>query len=252
MMKVRTVLALSVVSCLSLGGCKQREPDVFSEPERGSTSEVARPGSHEVGSSPSSGSAAVPSSVPAVSRPASSEPGSDRVQTETDSANLDSDPRVNPEADMPAQWTVPEHWERYPLASQMRLDNWHLPAVSADGDQGECAVFQFAGGGDAEANIRRWLAQFKNAEGAPNEENARRAELIVDSVPTFLVRSSGTYETQMPPMTGETVRFDNYGLFGVVFATATPVFVKCTGPEAVIETEADAIAAFVRSFDFPS
>lgn len=251
MVRMRTIWLVSIVTCLSLVGCKQKEPDVFSEPERSTSGETALPGSHADAPNQPGGAASASSAAATASSSGGVQAGSARAQAEVDAVNSASDPRISPTTNMPAQWTVPDHWEEYELASQMRLGNWHLPAISDDGEKGECAVFQFAGGGDAEANIRRWLAQFKNAAGEPAQENARRAELIVDSVPTFLVRSAGTYETQMPPMTGETVSFENYGLFGVVFATATPVFVKCTGPEAVINAESDAIAAFVRSFDFP-
>jgi hypothetical protein len=132
----------------------------------------------------------------------------------------------------------------------MRLANWRLPAGQAE-EQGVCAVFQFPGGGDPEANIRRWLGQFTNEAGEPARESAERAELIIDSVPTYLVRTHGTFSQTMRPMGGgQQEPKENYGLFGVVFALNTPIFVKCTGPKEVIDAEEAAITSFIRSFQF--
>lgn len=261
----QTIVCTLALLLFAATGCQQREQNIFSEPQR--TSTAPPPGSHAEDSpsdavvpTPSerqseagpSGVQRSPRAEPAAGATSAAPGGGEAAPSRMPPSGSDAEFAGAPSGGAGATWTAPERWESYAPASSMRLANWRLPVTDDAQEPGECAIFQFAGGGDVDANIQRWLAQFKNDAGEPATENARQAQLIVDSVPTYLVRTTGTYEQgAMGPMgQGTPVKKRDYALFGVVFAVETPIFIKCTGPQAVIGAQAEAITEFVRSFRF--
>lgn len=90
------------------------------------------------------------------------------------------------------------------------------------------------GGGDTEANVKRWLGQF---QGTPE---SKREELDAGSSKITLVTATGTYNDG-PPMGAKTPR-ENYTLIAaIVPAGESNIFVKLTGPK-------DAIAKLAADF----
>lgn len=157
-----------------------------------------------------------------------------------------------PEAMVDAQgrgvsWKVPTRWPQTGETSEFRVQTYRLPAVSMDG-AGECVLYRFPGGGDVQANLHRWMGQFRGPDGTPESVEALQAERVVGGHPAWLIRATGTYVSQGPTMEGPEVSYPNYALLGaVVVPPGDPVFVKCTGPEVVIAKEAAAIVRFVDS-----
>ena len=92
-------------------------------------------------------------------------------------------------------WTVPEGWQAQG-PRPMRAATFSIPAASGDAEGAECGVFFFGSGqgGDPEANIARWAAQF---EGGPTPERATRE---VNGIAVKLVKISGTYLAPAGPM----------------------------------------------------
>ncbi len=147
-------------------------------------------------------------------------------------------------ATMP-EFVLPPGWETETPASSMRMGQWRGPGNV------ECALFSFPGGGDVRANVSRWVNQFEQPDGSASAEQARSMSMTIDSVDSTFVRVEGTFLSQSPPMTGEVVRLENYGLFGVVFEVSPdPYFVKCVGPAEAIEAQAEPLTAFIGSFRF--
>ncbi len=90
------------------------------------------------------------------------------------------------------------------------------------------------GGGDVEANVKRWLGQFN---GTPE---SKREELDAGGKKITLVTATGTYNDG-PPMGAKTPR-ENYTLIAaIVPAGESNIFVKLTGPK-------DAIAKLAEDF----
>ncbi|WP_395742956.1 hypothetical protein [Prosthecobacter sp.] len=90
------------------------------------------------------------------------------------------------------------------------------------------------GGGDTEANVKRWLGQF---QGTPE---SKREELPAGDKKITLVTATGTYNDG-PPMGAKTPR-ENYTLIAaIVPAGESNIFVKLTGPK-------DAIAKLAEDF----
>lgn len=144
-------------------------------------------------------------------------------------------------------WQVPASWPLAGGQTEFRVATYTLPARSIAG-AGECVVYRFPGGGDPQANVQRWLAQFATAEGERGATEAQQAERQIEGVNAWLVRTTGTYITQDPPMRGPEVEREDYALFGAVLVgPGDPVFVKCTGPEELLAQESPAMLAFVDS-----
>jgi hypothetical protein len=137
----------------------------------------------------------------------------------------------------PYKWQVPEGWSEAP-ATSMRVGNFKIAADP----QAECylTVLKGAAGG-VDANINRWRRQMGQPELTP-EEIAALPKLEVFGKPAPMVEIPGSFTG----MAGE--QFPDYLLMGVVvLLTDETLFVKMTGPKAVIETERERFAAFCKS-----
>lgn len=135
------------------------------------------------------------------------------------------------------RWELPEGWSEAPL-TPMREGNFKL---AADPNV-ECyiTVLQGAAGG-AEANINRWRLQMGQPEWTADEIAALPKVDMLGS-PSPLVEIPGTFTG----MTG-TGR-ENYLLLGAICTLAdSSLFVKMTGPEAVVRAEKERFTTFCQS-----
>ncbi|HEX2735922.1 MAG TPA: hypothetical protein VHM70_30185 [Polyangiaceae bacterium] len=133
-------------------------------------------------------------------------------------------------------WTVPATWTLGP-ARPMRKATYLVPAAKGDAAGGELAISYFGAGqgGDVEANIQRWVGQFKDvAEGA-----VKRSEKTVGDLKASIVEvPSGTYVNMMGgPHAGMAgAESKDFALLGaIVEAPSGKYFFKLTGPKATVE-----------------
>jgi len=127
-------------------------------------------------------------------------------------------------------WVIPKAWSVMP-PRQMRVATYAVPAAGGDPEGGECAVFFFGSGqgGDVDANIERWAAQFKSP-GKP----ARSAK-EVNGLKATLVQIAGTYLAPGGPMMQPQGEKKDYRLLGaIVAAPEGSVFFKLTGPARTV------------------
>jgi hypothetical protein len=121
----------------------------------------------------------------------------------------------------------PVEWESVPPPSPMRKAQLR---VRGEKDQSADVIFFHFGGGDGggtQANIDRWLAQFKEAHDnkVTNEK--------VGGHKVVYVSTKGTYSGGMPGQAAAAL--PNYALLGAIIESdGGNVFVKMTGPEKVV------------------
>lgn len=138
----------------------------------------------------------------------------------------------------------PTAWEWVEVPEGMRMMRKAVLNVPAKdgGKAGEIIFYHFGAGqgGDTSANVSRWVGQFSDKTA---EEKIETKELAGTKV-TF-VSVGGTYQSGMPmgpktPMTG-------YALLGAILEdnSAGSVFVKFTGPEAVVKDATPAFNEFI-------
>ena len=122
----------------------------------------------------------------------------------------------------------------------MRKAQLEVPGVNQS--KAEVTFFHFGAGqgGGVKANVDRWFGQFQNAKTAQNEVN-------LGGVRVVFVQAAGTFSSGMPG--GPTTPLDNYALRGAILEDETKgdVFVKMTGPLALVESASTDFEAMVKA-----
>jgi hypothetical protein len=156
-----------------------------------------------------------------------------------------TDMTVMPPAGTPGvEWTEPERWTKE-APSGVRLATYQIPAQSG-GDAAQCAVYYFGKGqgGGVEANIERWIGEFKDPPPAD------RSTLDVHGMPVHRVRVSGTYFAHaMSSAEGTAEQRDATLLGAIVEGPNGLLFFKLTGPKGTVaaaEAEFDAMLKSLR------
>jgi hypothetical protein len=136
----------------------------------------------------------------------------------------------------PFHLSVPQGWTETPPKSSMRKAQY---SIGGGAGPAELAVFYFGQdqGGSVEANISRWIGQFKQPDGSATR--AVRREKQVDGIKVTLVNVKGRFVASMMP--GQAAKFDEpeYEMLGAIVETGSgPYFFKMVGPEATVTAAA--------------
>jgi hypothetical protein len=124
----------------------------------------------------------------------------------------------------------PAKWEWVESRSSMRAAQLKVVDGKAEA---EVVFFYFGegGGGGTQANVDRWYGQFAEPK---DKLNPRSEEKTVGGVKVTYVEAEGTYNSG-PPL-GQKVPMPGYALLGaIVEGKAGSVFVKMTGPKALVK-----------------
>ena len=143
-------------------------------------------------------------------------------------------------------WTPPAMWSVSPSASSMRVVTYKVPAAASDAEGGEVAVFYFGPGqgGGTQANVDRWIAQFRPEKGSAGP--GKPVSSKVGNIAVTIVTTEGTYSSGMPggamtPKPGWALRG------GIAEGPQGPVFFKLVGPKKTVVTATPAFDAFLKT-----
>ena len=146
----------------------------------------------------------------------------------------------------PLRWQAPQGWTfARPPQGSMRLGEYVIP-----GEQGQepavMSIFYFGqgGGGGVEANITRWIGQFKAPDGQIPTD-ARRDTKTVAGMKVYTVDVSGDFDGGMA---GGGAKKAQRMLGAIVESPAGLFFFKLLGDSALIQAQEPAFAAFLDSF----
>jgi hypothetical protein len=139
------------------------------------------------------------------------------------------------------KWTAPAGWvSKGP--SPMRAATYQV------GDA-ECVVYFFGQGqgGSVDANLARWGSQFTvNGQPAP----AKTARKTIHGLNVTTMDASGTYvATGGMAMTPQPPKADSRMLAAIVEGPGGNVFIKFTGPNKTVTSNAAKFDALVSSFE---
>jgi hypothetical protein len=147
-----------------------------------------------------------------------------------------------PAADLPATFKVgeftfkrPEGWQSVEPSSRMRAAQMKIPGAKDEG--AEVIFFHFGpgDGGGTQANVDRWLGQFKEPK---DKIKAKVEEVPVGQRKVTYVQAEGTYSANMMGHTSPTVA--NAMLLGAILESKEGnVFIKLTGPAALVKAAKD-------------
>jgi len=146
-------------------------------------------------------------------------------------------------------WDIPEEWQAG-AQRPMRAATYLVAAAPGDPEGAECAVFYFVTGqgGDVDANVERWIAQFEQPDGSASTKAARTTKLDVDGLPVTRVEVTGTYTASMGPMGGAKSNKENHQLLGaIVEGPEGAVFFKMTGPRETVGAARADFDAMIKS-----
>lgn len=144
----------------------------------------------------------------------------------------------------PLRWEAPDEWQAVQPSSQMRLAEYRL---EGEGDRtGELTVFYFGrdGGGSIQANIDRWVGQFDDQSGEPEQR-----EKEVNGLAVHLVEAAGDFNPGVGMGGGGDVKEDWRLKGAIAESPAGNFFFKLTGPAEVVESHESEFDAFVSSFE---
>lgn len=155
-------------------------------------------------------------------------------------------------ADAPATFKVsefifkrPAKWEWIETSSPMRKAQLAVPNEQPKKDPAEVVFFHFgpSNGGGVQANVDRWYGQF---EGPREKIGAKSEEAKIGKTKVTFVRAAGTYLSGMPG--GARTSKAEYALRGAIIESDEGnVFVKMTGPEALVKSAEDDFRRMIES-----
>ncbi len=133
-------------------------------------------------------------------------------------------------------FTAPSEWISETPSSRMRRAQYRLPRVSGDSEDAEMVIFFFREqGGSVQANLDRWIGQFRKADGSPASEAAKISHKESHGIPLTLVDVSGTYRGSAGPMMAPAEPKPNFRMLAAIAETPSgPWFFKLTGPEETV------------------
>lgn len=142
-------------------------------------------------------------------------------------------------------WSVPQSWVEQPVESQMRLAQWRI-AGSETNEAVECRVAR--SGGSVEANLSIWMGQFSVPDGQSLDDQVINNHITDSGLDVTTLELSGTYSTREPPMTGDLVDHEHWGMFGSVIVAPEGLYLfKCVGPEESILQNRSIFDGFIQS-----
>jgi hypothetical protein len=151
------------------------------------------------------------------------------------------------------RFTAPTGWVEEKTTSTMRVAQYKLPKASGDTDDGSLVLYYFGQGqgGDAAANIERWIGQMKQPDGGTSKEKAKEESFTINGLKIVTVDLGGTYTAEMAPGSGSFNNKPDYRLRAAVVETPKgSYYVKLVGPAKTIAHWNDSFNTYIKSFDF--
>jgi hypothetical protein len=131
------------------------------------------------------------------------------------------------------KWNPPSRWKARP-SDGMRLVTYLIPAAGGDSEGAECPVFYFGegGGGGVQANIDRWVGQFRQPDGRDSKGVAKQKTETINGFKVTMVDVTGTFSSGGMTAGGDKA---GYRLLGaIVEGPQGPIFFKLIGPARTV------------------
>lgn len=158
-----------------------------------------------------------------------------------------ADAPLGPEAAGGIAFHAGEPFVRRPPGSSMRVAEYAVP----DAPDAPLTVFFFPGqGGAVEANVERWIGQFKQPDGSSSKDAAQVQHTEVEGVKVTRVEVRGVYGGGMtlPGQEPKTLE-DGMMLAAIAEGAEGPVFFKWVGPAKLLSDHEPAFDALIASID---
>ena len=142
---------------------------------------------------------------------------------------------------------VPGDWKVVKPRSRIIQHEFSIERAKDDDTAGRMTIMSAGGGVDA--NIDRWIGQFKNAEGGPLDEEAKKIEKKrVGDLTVHVVDLTGDFQDSPRGPFGPKVNRPNYRMLAeiVPMNQGGTWFIKLYGPKATIQAAEKSFAKMVE------
>lgn len=136
----------------------------------------------------------------------------------------------------------PPEWQWVPVNSPMRKAQLKVPGKDPT-KFADIIFFHFGSGqgGSVQDNAQRWIKQFRGKEGGEKIEMQN-----LGGTKVTIVTTEGTFTGGMPG--GPATSNEDYALLGAIIEQPEgAVFVKMTGPAAIVKESREKFLAFVKA-----
>lgn len=143
---------------------------------------------------------------------------------------------------------APEAWAMVKPAN--RLIEQELSVAPAEGIEVAAArLTTMQAGGSVDANLARWIGQFRGNEGGADRSATKIDKIDVDGMKVTLIELGGTYMESMRGPFGPKTPRDNYRLVGAIVETGIVgnYFFKLIGPDEVVSVSAEEFRTMIKS-----
>lgn len=137
----------------------------------------------------------------------------------------------------PFSMVVPAGWTENPSTSSMRAAQFKLPAPQ--GDEAEVIVYYFGqtGAGSVQANIDRWVNQFKQPDDKPSASVAKIEKATFAGQEASVVSVSGRYVAPAMPGGAPTDKPDQSLVAAIVPSPQGPYYFRLVGSKAAVAAQ---------------
>jgi hypothetical protein len=134
----------------------------------------------------------------------------------------------------PFTMVVPADWTEKPSTSSMRAAQFQLPAPA--GGDAEVIVYYFGetGAGSVQANVDRWVSQFKQPDDKPSSEVAKVEKAQFAGQEASIVSVSGRYVAPATPGGQPMDKPDQALVAAIVPSPKGPYYFRLIGSKAAV------------------
>jgi hypothetical protein len=147
----------------------------------------------------------------------------------------------------PFSMVVPAGWTEMPSTSSMRAAQFQLPAAA--GGEAELIVYYFGetGAGSVQANIDRWLSQFKQPDDKPSSEVAKVEKAQYAGQEASVISVSGRYVAPAMPGGPPMDKPDQSLVAAIVPSPKGPYYFRLIGSKAAVAAQEAAFRGALAS-----
>ena len=139
---------------------------------------------------------------------------------------------------------APEDW--VPKRPAVSILQYEFSVPTAEGDETDGRVTVMTAGGSVDANVDRWIGQFKQPDESKTSESAKVEKLEVAGCEVRLVDISGTYGDQRGPFAPPVDRPGYRMLAAIISTPEGNYFVKFYGPAKTVQGQAEAFRNMIE------
>lgn len=137
----------------------------------------------------------------------------------------------------PFSMDVPAGWAEKPSTSSMRVAQFQMPAAA--GTDAEVIVYHFgeSGAGGVQANIDRWLGQFKQPDDKPSKDVAKIEQAKFAGQDATVVSVSGRNVAPATPGGAPVDKPDQALVAAIVPSPKGPYYFRLVGSKSVVDAQ---------------